>query len=236
MKLLFEDELAPITSEIAFVEAKLEAAVDGFCDWQKRLAEPLGLRPTKKATSGSLREVVLALLPLTAPRPLKWLFIPTESQWVAVLENSPGGTDAGTLASVLSQQLKSRALRVAAVPDTKTGKRNQGRYGLCVLEVFGPGGQPRGHLRSIAVVNDGGRWSFSAFGAPLPFEDLEKYESRRIVDRFTFDDLRSYTAALGLRPFDQDFYEPGEAVLIDLVGGRLKGVKEYSLEDARAGF
>ncbi|WP_205649263.1 hypothetical protein, partial [Schaalia canis] len=38
------------------------------------------------------------------------------------------------------------------------------------------------------------------------FEDRGAYESRRVVDRFTPAMLVEYCAALGLRPFDEDFY------------------------------
>lgn len=238
MKLLFDDTLAPITSEMAFFETDINSLLGAFVAWESRIMTPLGIRVIERAVQGSLREVLLELLPLTGPRPRRYLFLPTAGSWVWLVENSSAGTDAGTLASFLSQDLGCRAIRTAAVPHTKTkeDRSTGGRYGACIFELFGPGGEPRGHLRSVALVNDGGKWTFEQYGDPLPFERVENYNRRKIVDRFTFEDLRDCASALGIRCFEEDFYRPEGARIVELVGPKPKGMTEFTLEKARATF
>jgi hypothetical protein len=72
-----------------------------------------------------------------------------------------------------------------------------------------------GHLaRYLHVMDEGGRWSFQQTGEPQPFEDLAAYQRRRIRDRFTPEMLETYCEALGIRPFDEDFYLPSGIVKV----------------------
>ena len=104
------------------------------------------------------------------------------------------------------------------------------------MELYGPNGDALGYVRTVAVVNDGGNWTFDVSGDPLPFEHVENYNRRKIVERFTFENLRDYAAALGVRCFEEDFYRPEAAHLVELVGPAPNGMKEYTLEEARSGF
>jgi hypothetical protein len=63
--------------------------------------------------------------------------------------------------------------------------------------------------RVVYSTNESGTWRFKASGEPLPFEELEQYTHRRIIDRFTCDMLQRYCAAVGIRLFDPEFYGPG---------------------------
>jgi hypothetical protein len=69
-------------------------------------------------------------------------------------------------------------------------------------------------IRSIAAVNDGGRWTWDESGTPQLFETPDRYAARRIRDRFTIEMLDAYCRALGIRYFDSEFYGP-DAVLIE---------------------
>ncbi len=69
-----------------------------------------------------------------------------------------------------------------------------------------------GSLRSL-LLHEEGRWSFEQEGGPLPFEQLERYTARRVRDRLRPELIVEYLAALGIRVFDEDFY--------DLEGARL---------------
>ncbi|PPH59611.1 hypothetical protein C5C93_08425 [Rathayibacter toxicus] len=73
-------------------------------------------------------------------------------------------------------------------------------------------------MRAIELIKDG-RWSLDLSGDPLPFEDLEAYKNRRVAERFTPDMLNDYCAALGLCPFDDDFY-PGPCFLSKTLSDR----------------
>lgn len=63
-------------------------------------------------------------------------------------------------------------------------------------------------------VTRGGRWSFSTFGEPFEFEDLDAYRRRRTSDRFTREMLAAYLTALGA-PIDDEPEWPKAIVLKD---------------------
>lgn len=241
VRLLFEDRLAPMTSEIGFLEAPLELAVRAFQEWQTSLFEPRGISVDGQAVTGSLEAVLATLLPLTNVRPRRYLFVPTRSPWIAFFDNGHQGTDAFSVVSYLAQRIGCRGMRVAAIPDTIRGESTgaHGRYGGVIWEVYGPEPNPiLNHVRTICAVNDGGRWDFSQSGTPFPFEDMARYGARRVRDRFTFDMLEAYLGALGLRPFGEDFYLPGPAPAerIELSGNVPPGMREFSLAEARARY
>jgi hypothetical protein len=74
---------------------------------------------------------------------------------------------------------------------------------------------------------------FETRGDPLPFEQVERYKARLKKDRFTFDMLQDYSKALGLRPFDEDFYMPAgtQAILVERTG--LTNVETITLSEAQ---
>lgn len=239
MNLLFDDRLAPITSEIGFLEADYTAAAQAFVDWLSPLEEPYGFAFRQRPVAGSLEDVLQTLLPLTDTDRLRSLFVPTRGQWTAFFDNLWRGTDTGAV-GVIATKLRCRGLRVAAIPNTirNPGKgRWKGRYGAMILEIYDSANPNLDVVRSIAAVNDGGRWVFHQFGEPLPFEEVSRYTARRIKDRFTFDMLQSYLRALGLDPFEESFYLPPPkktAILVEKVGTPFPGMSEYTLAEARA--
>ena len=80
-------------------------------------------------------------------------------------------------------------------------------YGIVRFTLFGPRQTDwLNQERYVCAVNDGGKWEFFLQGEQQPFECPEKYNSRRIQDRFTDEMLEKYCAALGIRVFDADFY------------------------------
>jgi hypothetical protein len=242
MRLLFNDRLAPITETIGFLEAPMHAAVQAFVEWQRTIHERLGRTIAQQPLSGSLEQHLLALLPLTSVLRERYLFLPTASPWIAYVDNGHQGTDAFSTMSFLAQRLGCRGLRVTAAPDTIEGEFRgaRGRYGGLVLEVYGP--EPThflNYVRSISLVNDGGRWDFNQGGTPFPFERLESYSARRQRDRFTSEMLESYLSALGLSPFEEGFYLPraGEGgILVEQSGTRPEGMRDFTLAEARADF
>ena len=133
---------------------------------------------------------------------------------MAFFDNGTMGTDATSVCMHLSRVVACRALRVTAIPHEHVADR--GRYGACALELFGPGGGSLGYIRAISVINDGGSWAFDQVGTPLPFERRENYKRRKVTERFTHEDLRDYASSLGVQPFDERFYRPGNARLVEL--------------------
>jgi len=235
MRLLFGGRLAPITSTVGFLEAPLDDAVRAFVDWQGSVYEPLGISVTQRPVTGGLEEVLLSLLPLTSVVRRRYLFVTTASPWVAFFDNGHGGTDAFSVMSYLARSVRCRGMRVTAVPDTVEGefKGARGQYGGLALEVYGPEMTYfLNFVRSINLIHDGPSWDFSHGGTPFPFEDVSRYGARRKKDRFTFEMLERYLSELGLAPFDEEFYLPDAAQLVEKRGPAPTGMREFTLLEA----
>lgn len=216
MTLLFDDSLFPLTSTIGFVRAAAPKAVDSYLEWQVPLRRAAGRTVTAEslAGSGGLRPLLLQLLPLRRGEPNRMLFVPTAGEWTAYFDNLATGPDVLPIIRHLAIALNCPAVRLTAVPHTRrgTGSAATGRYGATVLEIIDPihGRPPLRYLRSIAAVNDGGRWRFDVVGPQQPFEAAEHYRSKLVRDRFPVTLLRDYLRTLGLDAFEQEFYLAGQ--------------------------
>jgi hypothetical protein len=234
--LLLDDRWAPVTSEMGFLEARVEYAAGSHAAWQRGLLAPHGVSVEVRPVTGSLEQVLSSLLPLTDSEVQRHLFIPTRSTWTAYVENGHRGTDAASAMGAMARRAGCRSLRVVAVPHTY--RKGQGRYGAVMLEMYGPHLNARHNntVRALAPANDGGHWVFHQSGEPFPFEKLEQYQERRVRDRFTFEMLKEYLSHLGLSPFEEDFYLPegAPAWLVEKTGPLVRARKEYTLEQARA--
>jgi hypothetical protein len=234
--LLLDDRWAPVTSEMGFLEARAEDAAGSHAAWQRELLGPHGVSVEVRPVTGSLEEVLSSLLPLTDSEVQRHLFIPTRSSWTAYVENGHGGTDAASSMRHMARRVGCRSLRVVAVPHTY--RKGQGRYGAVMLEMYGPhlNARHNNYLRALGASNDGGRWVFDQSGEPFPFEQVERYQERKVRDRFTFEMLKDYLRHLGLSPFEEDFYLPegAPAWLVEKTGPLVRARKDYTLEEARA--
>jgi hypothetical protein len=235
--LLLEDRWAPVTEELGFLELEAEPAAQAFATWQRGL--PMSRDSTIEVlpVTGTLEQALSSLLPLTGGETRRHLFIPTRSAWTAYVADGWTGTDAASPMSTMARRLSIRCLRVVAVPHTLR-KNGGGRYGAVMLDVFGPKqpGKLNNTVRVVEVANDGGRWVFVQSGEPFAFEQVEKYQERRVRDRFTLEMLQDYLRHLGLSPFEEDFYLPpgSRAWLVQKTGPFTTGGREYTLEEARA--
>ncbi|MCE9527553.1 MAG: hypothetical protein K8R36_16045 [Planctomycetales bacterium] len=238
---LFDDRYAPITSEIEFLECDAKTAADAFQEWQRPIQSGRGVRINRQELNGCFPTKIECLLPLTSVERRRFLFMPTKSNWTACLDNGWRGNDVSAV-SHLSRAMRCRAIRADCVPHTmrKTPTGEIGRYGATIFELYAAdssGGSFLSVQRSIFSANDGGRWKFGANEQPLDFEQLERYTARQIRDRFTSEMLDEYLRHFGIQFFSPDFYElPQPAYLISKEGPCAVGMKEYSLDEARATF
>jgi hypothetical protein len=58
-------------------------------------------------------------------------------------------------------------------------------------------------------------WDFHAVGVPLPEENLQAYATGRTRDRLNEQGMLELLERLGARPWQDDFYMPGEALRIE---------------------
>jgi hypothetical protein len=232
--LLLDDRWAPVTSEMGFLEASAEHAAHAFAAWQGGLLESDGVTVAVRPVAGSLEQVLSSLLPLTDSETQRYLFIPTRSSWTAYVDNAHRGTYVSGVMRYMARTIGCRGLRVVAVPHTY--RKGKGRYGAVMLDVYGPHQTAwLNYVRALGASNDGGRWVFDEFGEPFPFEQREKYQERRVKDRFTFEMLKEYLHHLGLSPFEEGFFLPEgvPAWLVEKSGPLVLARKEYTLAQAR---
>ncbi|MCB0015613.1 MAG: hypothetical protein KDE34_27045, partial [Anaerolineales bacterium] len=73
----------------------------------------------------------------------------------------------------------------------------------------------------------------------LPFENAGQYLLKRVRDKFTFEMLEEYLAAMSLFPFDESFYLPpgNERAILATTSAKFRpDARDISLEEARAGY
>ena len=71
--------------------------------------------------------------------------------------------------------------------------------------------------RSVYCCKNDKRWEFDAVGGPLPEEDLPAYLARRKRDRLNEQGMLNFLRKLGARPWEDDFYQAGEAFRIERI-------------------
>lgn len=211
---LWADRFAPVTSKIGFLRASLEEATAAFSSWRRDIYGTVRV----EHLPGGLRDHVSALEPLTkAVRPRELLVATADPEWTAVFDCGYFGGDPIASVGHLTRTLGREGVVVASIPASPVpagSSSSPGMYGARQLEMFAP--HPThflNYVRSISVAQDGRRWRFDANGVVQEFEDLDAYRRRRIQERFTSEMLIAYSAALGLKPFDEEFY-PGPSVLL----------------------
>jgi len=242
VEFLYNDRLAPITSEFGFLKCDVETAASAFYKWQTviRLSRGQSLEMTE-ITSGSLEDILYQLLPLTSGMRTRFLFIPTRSQWTVYFDNEWSGSDPSSVVSYLAEEIDCLGVRVVWVPNTfKGGKK--GRLGAVIFEVYDKPNPILNIRRSIYLVNEGNwsnKWDFGTSGEPFAFEQTERYKARRKTDRFTPEMLDAYLKELGIDAFSEDFYyatKEKPAKLVSVKGKIPQEVKKYTLKKAQKDF
>ncbi|PPI54333.1 hypothetical protein [Rathayibacter toxicus] len=209
---VFDNQFAPVTSIIGFVNAPIEKVAEAYRAW---LSSSPGIDFTFSWMEGGLRETVWSLEPVIFGGSTKDLYVHTaDPGWTAFFDNGAWGGYPLSAVSVLGQRLGVQTLYLSSKPAPPSES-----IGSRTLVVYEPdptlGAEITRRVRAIELIKDG-RWSLDLSGDPLPFEDLEAYKNRRVAERFTPDMLNNYCAALGLRPFDDDFY-PGPSFLSETI-------------------
>lgn len=108
-----------------------------------------------------------------------------------------------------------------------------GSYGYRKFSEVRPDGPARGFEgRALRLMTENGRrWTLDT--AEPPWSAVWDPDARRVVDRFTHEHLIVSAAARGLRPFDEDFYVPEGAVLLEHLRETYEGEKWGTLAMAQ---
>lgn len=220
----------PVTHDFGLVEASAEAAAAAFAS---------GLRDgdietVARRVTGSLNEALAALLPLSVQMQ-RALLLGTHSDWTAFFRGGIRGSDPSFTMCWLAGRLRKRTMRVCL--------QERPPWKACIWEVYEPssapdaihGGRAR---RTLAALNDGGRWMFEEVGERFAFEQGERYALPRRRDRFDHTLLRAYLMQFGLRPFEDAFYRPGAgcgALVVEQVAAWPQAPQD-SLDEVVAGL
>ena len=238
--LLYSNKLAPITTSIGFIQADIQSVVDKFHVWiqdiNSRLDRQLGIDDSE--ITGDLETVLRNLLPLQRSNSDKFVLIPTSSSWTAILDNGFRGTDPLTI-GYMAEKLNCLACWFVARPHIvkSIGTSREGRQGALIFELYGPQHTEwLNLLRQVRLEYILGKWEFSEFGKPLPFEDTEEYQVQKVSDKFSINSLSHCLRELDITSFSPEFYLPPEsntASLIQIQGGEIIPGTSLSLQQAR---
>jgi hypothetical protein len=212
---------APITDAVGFLEADFSRVVEADQRWRASLGGYAG-----HPISGALPTSLDALLPLTGPL-TRYVWVQASAGWTAYFDNFVAGSDPFGPVSYLAQQMRCRGVTIGC--RVGTGKR-----GAAVsFKLYGwEPTQWLNMVRAVAAVQDEGRWEWTAAGVVQPFEEVERYRQRRIRDRLTDEMLVRYGGALGIRPFDESFYD-AKGFLVENTNVR-GSVRTETLRQARS--
>ena len=211
MLTLLDDRFAPLTSSVGFLRRPLDQATEALRDWRERIHGTA----TATALAGTLERVLPSLEPLTNAGPRELLVATANPEWTAVFDCGVNGGDQISSVGYLSRTVHCQGLVVCAVGYTPyLGPDRPGRYYGLQFQMFGPRQTHfLNYVRGVSLVQDGDRWHFDVSGEVQDFERVDAYSARAVRERFTEQMMIDYCAALGLRPFDEDFY-PGPAALV----------------------
>lgn len=220
---------APVADDFGFIRAPLARVVSELKAWHGSL----GIGYSTSEITTSLGDAFASLPPLTNDKTRR-LFVATRSDWVACFQNGIQGSDPFPAMSHLACRMGVLAMRVCATNDAAL-------YPGVAWEVYAPeslgGKPPLGYRRSLAAINDGGRWTFEQSGEPFPFEQIAQYTQKRKRDRFTREMLGDYLREFGITAFADDFFRidpTSPAVRLELLG-RGSRTPEFTLEQVVAG-
>jgi hypothetical protein len=136
--------------------------------------------------------------------PTRFLLLQTRGPHTLVFNNAWRSHGWLELAYPLTKKLQTDDTYFLLQPNTirTTDGQTRGQYGALQLIRIASGRL----LRSLSLVNDGGRWVFTASGDAAVFEKPEVHQAAKVRDRFTEALLQEYLNAMGLFPFQDDFY------------------------------
>lgn len=218
---------SPVTQDFGLVRGRLDEVADAYA---AMMSEVRPLR--RQVLTGGLAEAFQALAPLTHAKSRR-LFLATRCDWVAFFQNGTQGSDPFLPMSLLARRHGFQTMRVCIMPERAT-------WPGVVWEVYVPpelGGNALGSRRSIAAMNDGGRWTFSESGERYPFEQAEAYALRRKRDRFTKAMLLTYLRAFGIPCLDDALFEvtPDRPAILFHAPALDGTLPSYSLEEVKRG-
>ncbi len=219
------DKWSPVTTDFLIVNAPIDLAVAAYGNWMKRL----GFAFTKTIVDDGLDRAFASMAPLSNSKQRK-LFVHAGRDWTAFFQNGVQGSDPAAHGHQLAKELDAIGMRVCITPPAY-------QWQAVIWEVYAPqrlGGDEFGYRRSLAVANDGGKWTFINEGVPFPFERQDRYIASRKRDRLDRQLLEAYLREYAINPFEPgNLIASSEAPAVRLdVEARGCPMKEYTYSEA----
>ena len=196
---LFNRELEPLTFSIGFIQAPAEEVTQFFVDFFTRLKR----NGKAKKLTGTLRNNLELLQPLTSSNALYLVHSTLNPDWTALFDGDKQGHGVDQRISYLATELNTNGYFFGkTVRDRPEHNFLAGTH----FQKCDPS-TTLGISRSVDLIeNNPNRWYFYQDGEPLPFEQTQNYTARRKKDRLTPQMLEDYATAIGLHPWDENFY------------------------------
>lgn len=198
----FVEEFSPTTLTMGFVEGPIHQVARA---WEQWLALK-GWQYERSACRG-IRGALQAFAPLSWP-PDKEAFIATQGAWTAYVNNAALYRTEPAPIGELALRCGCRSVEISMIPHAYKAKEKTGVPGLATFVLYGPEMSEWTNVRrSVNLAFDNG-WKFTTIGAPLDFENTERYSAKKTRDRFDANEVLRMCEALGIRPYDESFYAP----------------------------
>jgi hypothetical protein len=195
-KIVFGGPLSPVGWSVGFLRAPFAKVRLATLEWYRSLAERYGFVMSTVDLALGIFDALARLDPLQTP-PQRELIAGSDGEWTAHFANSHLGGDSVSWVGHLSRVLECDGVLASHIPV------GEYQYPSTQLTLEGPSRTSR---TLAAGKYDSGRWEFLQAGAPLSFEQVERYSSKRIRDRFSREMLLAYLSALGIEPDRESFY------------------------------
>lgn len=185
------DRFAPTTSDYGLLAMPLEQAAAAYAV----LWADAPVVMTRSDLQGSPEDLFAHLEPLSMALD-RTLLVANGDSWTSYFANGLIGSDVFLPVSRMAAARGCTGLRVV---------RSRTATIFEAYESPERGGNILNSRRSICAAREGG-WEFRSSGEPYAFEDLSRYEAKRVRDRFTPEHLDDLLAGLGapLSPLPED--------------------------------
>ncbi|VEI13428.1 hypothetical protein [Trueperella bialowiezensis] len=225
---LFGNRFYPVTEGIGFIAAGVNELADSFETWRRTWD---GGGEEGRFFHGDFEQLLASMEPLDRSQTA---FVQTANpQWTAVFSNDSTagqGSDGSVAAKRLRCDYVQASIGFASEnPATGFGAK-AGWLFYYTMPSF-----PYGVNMYVQVSDQGNhrvKWQFDHSAAFMPFEDLASYEKRRIVDRFSPQMVIDYCRAVGIDPYNEEFYS-GPIFVVENSAAK-KNVEPQSLSYAQA--
>ena len=145
------------------------------------------------------------------------VLFPAGDHCSALINNSRNGSDYADYTVCLARHLQTRFARVVSSLGREWSngtEREILQYEANIFDLHDGNGEL---IRTVACLNDGGSWSFTASGTSHAVESAFPYDARRKRDRFTAKHLGQLIAGFGLQTVTADsFLSAGQYFLFDI--------------------